>query len=86
MEALQRGFADVKAGRTKPARDVFNRCAGSMAFRVELAKGAEADLEALYLWVVERAPHQFGEDRVFALPDSRQSSVWPNPRQSGATT
>ncbi len=29
-----------------------------MAFRVELAKGAEADLEELYLWVVERAPHQ----------------------------
>jgi plasmid stabilization system protein ParE len=29
-----------------------------MAFRVELAKSAEADLEALYLWVVERAPHQ----------------------------
>lgn len=25
IEALQRGFADVKAGRTKPARDVFNR-------------------------------------------------------------
>lgn len=29
-----------------------------MAFRVELAKSAEADLDALYLWVVERAPHQ----------------------------
>ena len=29
-----------------------------MAFRVELAKSAEADLEALYLWVVGRAPHQ----------------------------
>ena len=25
MEALQRGFADVKAGRTKPAREVFDR-------------------------------------------------------------
>ena len=25
IEALQRGFADVKAGRTKPARDVFAR-------------------------------------------------------------
>ena len=25
IEALQRGFADVKAGRTKPARDVFDR-------------------------------------------------------------
>ena len=29
-----------------------------MAFRVELAKSAAADLEALYLWVVGRAPHQ----------------------------
>ena len=25
VEALQRGFADVKAGRTKPARDGFRR-------------------------------------------------------------
>ena len=25
VEALQRGFADVKAGRTKPARDVFRQ-------------------------------------------------------------
>jgi PHD/YefM family antitoxin component YafN of YafNO toxin-antitoxin module len=25
IEALQRGFADVKAGRTKPARGVFER-------------------------------------------------------------
>ena len=25
IEAVQRGFADVKARRTKPARDVFNR-------------------------------------------------------------
>jgi plasmid stabilization system protein ParE len=29
-----------------------------MAFRVELTKSAEADLEALYLWVTGRAPHQ----------------------------
>jgi plasmid stabilization system protein ParE len=29
-----------------------------MAYRVELAKGAEADLEELYLWLVGRAPHQ----------------------------
>src|SRR5579863_3482658 len=29
-----------------------------MAFRVELTKSAEADLEALYLWVKGRAPHQ----------------------------
>ena len=25
IDALQRGFADVKAGRTKPARDAFER-------------------------------------------------------------
>jgi toxin ParE1/3/4 len=29
-----------------------------MAYRVEIAKGAEADLEELYLWVVKRAPQQ----------------------------
>ena len=29
-----------------------------MAYRVEIARRAEADLEALYLWVVERAPQQ----------------------------
>lgn len=29
-----------------------------MAYRVEIAKSAEAQLEELYLWVVERAPHQ----------------------------
>jgi plasmid stabilization system protein ParE len=29
-----------------------------MAFRVELARRAESDLEELYLWVVERAPQQ----------------------------
>ncbi len=29
-----------------------------MAYRVEIARHAEADLEELYLWVVERAPHQ----------------------------
>jgi len=29
-----------------------------MAYRVELAKNAEAQLEELYRWVVERAPSQ----------------------------
>jgi toxin ParE1/3/4 len=29
-----------------------------MAYRVEIARRAEADLEELYLWVVERAPQQ----------------------------
>jgi hypothetical protein len=29
-----------------------------MAYRVELAKSAEGQLEELYLWVVERAPSQ----------------------------
>ena len=29
-----------------------------MAYRVEIAKNAEVELEQLYLWVVERAPHQ----------------------------
>lgn len=29
-----------------------------MPFRVEIARRAQQDLEALYLWVVARAPHQ----------------------------
>jgi plasmid stabilization system protein ParE len=29
-----------------------------MAYRVEIARSAEGEFEALYLWVVERAPHQ----------------------------
>jgi toxin ParE1/3/4 len=29
-----------------------------MPYRVEIARAAEADLEELYLWVVERAPKQ----------------------------
>lgn len=29
-----------------------------MAYRVDIAKSAEAELEELYLWVVERAPSQ----------------------------
>jgi plasmid stabilization system protein ParE len=29
-----------------------------MAYRVEIARRAEADLEELYQWVVERAPQQ----------------------------
>lgn len=29
-----------------------------MAYRVEIARNAEADLEELYLWVVARAPHR----------------------------
>ena len=29
-----------------------------MAYRVEVARNAEADLDARYVWVVERAPQQ----------------------------
>lgn len=29
-----------------------------MAYRVDIARSAEADLEELYLWVVERTPRQ----------------------------
>jgi plasmid stabilization system protein ParE len=29
-----------------------------MAYRVDIARSAEAELEELYLWVVERAPQQ----------------------------
>ena len=44
-----------------------------MAYRVELTRGAEADLEELYLWVVERAPNQGAawfnglEETIFSL-------------------
>lgn len=31
-----------------------------MGYRVEIAKSAQAQLEELYLWVVERAPSQGG--------------------------
>jgi hypothetical protein len=41
---------------------VRGRCllvsAASMAYRVEISRRAEADLEQLYLWVVERAPQE----------------------------
>src|SRR3972149_8430536 len=33
-------------------------CAASMAYRVDLARNAEAGLDELYLWVVDRAPQQ----------------------------
>jgi hypothetical protein len=58
IEGIQRGLADAKAGRTKPARQVFQRFAGSMAFRVEIARSAEADLEELHVWLVARAPQE----------------------------
>ena len=29
-----------------------------MAYRVDVARSAEGELEALYLWVIERAPQQ----------------------------
>ncbi|MEO5742717.1 MAG: type II toxin-antitoxin system RelE/ParE family toxin [Vicinamibacterales bacterium] len=29
-----------------------------MAYRVEIARNAEVELEELYLWIVARAPHQ----------------------------
>jgi prevent-host-death family protein len=39
------GLADVKAGRTKPAPRCSTGFGESMAYRVELAKSAEAELE-----------------------------------------
>ena len=42
-----------------------------MAYRVELAKNAEAELEEVYLWVVERAPSQ----GAAWLNGSRQATV-----------
>jgi plasmid stabilization system protein ParE len=47
-----------------------------MAYRVEIARSAEAQLDALYRWVIERAPHQGAvwfnglEDTIFSLARS----------------
>ena len=45
-----------------------------MAYRVELTKNAEAELEELYLWVVERAPSQ-GVYRAFFTVDESAEIV-----------
>ena len=41
IEGLQKRLSAVKAGRTKPAREVFNRLRRNMAYRVEVAKSSE---------------------------------------------
>jgi len=46
IEGIQRGLADVKAGRTKPARKCSTGFDANMPYRVELAKNADAELEA----------------------------------------
>ena len=49
-----------------------------MAYRVEITKTAEADLESLYAWVIARAPHQGAswfnnlETVFFAVDDRRR--------------
>jgi len=47
-EGIQQGLADVKTGRTKPARQVFARLRRSTAYRVEVARRAEADPRSEY--------------------------------------
>ena len=44
-----------------------------MAYRVEITRRAEADLEELYLWVVDRAPQQGARwfNGLERAPDSR---------------
>ena len=63
-----------------------------MAYRVELAKNAEAELEELYFWVVERAPSEGAawfnglEKAILSLeqlPKRCQVSQWPH-RASGS--
>ena len=51
-------MADVKAGRTKPARQVFDRLRPQACHTALISRDAEAELEELYLWVVGRAPRQ----------------------------
>jgi plasmid stabilization system protein ParE len=58
-----------------------------MAYRVEIARRAESDLEELYLWVVERAPQQGarwfnGLERGFRRWTSIRSGVPSRPRAS----
>ena len=58
IEGIQRGLADVKADARSPRRRSLPDCVASMAYRVEIARHAEAHLEELYLWVAARAPQQ----------------------------
>ena len=57
-----KGFSGDWPMRKQAAQNPRGRCslgsAASMAYRVEIARNAEADLEELYLWVVSRAPQQ----------------------------
>jgi hypothetical protein len=55
IERIQRGLADVKAGRTKPFRYLVG-CARSMAYRVEIPKNAEAIPKSCISGFVARAP------------------------------
>ena len=72
IEGIQRGLADVKARRTKPARQVFDRLRRKHGIPVEIARNAEAELEELYLWVVEPL-------RSKVQPGSTVSSVPSSP-------
>jgi hypothetical protein len=53
-----------------PHGSVFDRLRRNMAFRVEITRSAEADLEELYVWVVKRAPRPFSDRQ------SAGSSLW----------
>jgi plasmid stabilization system protein ParE len=62
-----------------------------MAYRVEIARRAEADLEELYRWVVERAPQQGarwfnGLERAVLSLDQLRSGVLSRPRASTPIT
>jgi plasmid stabilization system protein ParE len=50
-----------------------------MAYHVEIAQNAEAEFEELYLWVVERAPHQGA--RWFNGLEEAVVSLWDHPRR-----
>lgn len=50
-----------------------------MAYRVEIAGSTEGEFEALYLWVVERAPHQGA--RWFNGLERAVLSLSDNPRR-----
>lgn len=65
-----------------------------MVYRVDLARNAEAELEQLYLWVVERAPQQGsswfnGLERAILTLDQPDNLIEPRldcVRQGGSSS
>ncbi len=70
VAAIREGLADVKAGRTKPAKPALRRWprntesvrrASSVKYRVRLTAKAEADVESVLRWFYEERATAAGE-------------------------